>query len=254
MSHKVYYTTNMKYLKSRQEYIDSYDRLTVSYFRDEEKFFEELKNSPNKKVKEKEKKRYAILMNMTKELFMYFAIGDHYKKKEKTIKEWMDRDKAKDELLESAEPIEGVRCLKCGSLMNPNFRDLYDWGSDNRVRVLFMYDCPKGCMPRRAFYSDGEEYIPKHTGAKLNFSKTEEKYDPDFLKDKARFCLTEEKGREYIRGEEDRERLSELMKKHDEIDKNKEALSNIEKLTAFELEKFLSPKQGIRGCKLETNE
>jgi len=37
------------------------------------------------------------------------------------------------------------------------------------------------------------------------------------------------------------------MKKHDEIDKNKEALSKIEKLTAFELEKFLSPKLGRQG-------
>jgi hypothetical protein len=247
----------MAYLKPKQEYVDSYDKVTVSYCRDEERFFEELKKSPNKKVKKGEEQMYIGLMGMAKDLVMYFVIGDRYKNKEKTIKEWMDRDKAKDELLESAEPIEGVRCLKCGSLMNPNFRDLYDWGTDNRVRVLFMYDCPKGCIPRRAFYSDGEEYIPKHTGAKLDFSKTKEKHDPDFLKDKARFCLTEEKGQEYIRGEEDRERLSELMKKHDEIDENKEALSKIEKLTAFELEKFLSPKlgrQGYMGFKFGTPE
>jgi hypothetical protein len=232
----------MSYLKPKQEYIDSYDRLTVDYCREKEKEFEDIRKTKNKKVPEKDTEKYLDVLNKFLALGMYCIIGDKYEQKEKTIKEWMERDRKKDEKLENAEPPLGIRCLVCGSEMDPNFRDLF--GSEERV--IFMYDCPKGCH-RRAFYVGGEEYIPKHLDGDIDLSIPEKEPDPDFLRDRERFCLTEEKGREHITAKESIEKATEHMRMLDEKEKNQEALSKIEKLTVSELEKFLIPKLGRHG-------
>lgn len=104
-----------------------------------------------------------------------------------------------------------------------------------------MYDCPNGCH-RRAFFVGGEEYIPKHFDEDIDISIPEKKLDPDYLKDRERFCLSEEKGKSYLEGQENLRRTTEHMKMLDEKERNKEALSKIEKLTASELEKFLALK------------
>jgi hypothetical protein len=229
----------MLFLKPKQEYADLYDRFTVDYCREKEKEFEDIRKAKNKKVPEKDTEEYLDVLNKFLALGMYCIIGDKYEQKEKTIKKWMDRDESKDKKLENAEPPLGIRCLVCGSEMDPNFRDLF--GSEERV--IFMYDCPKGCH-RRAFYVGGEEYVPKHLDVEIDLSIPEKKPDPDFLKDRERFCLTEEKGREYIRGKESIEKVTEHMRMLDEKKNNQEALSKIEKLTVSELEKFLIPKLG----------
>jgi ribosomal protein S27AE len=119
---------------------------------------------------DKEKKQRFIAAIIP--LYLYFTKGDRYENKEKTIKEWMDRDKAKDELYESAEAPEGIRCLTCRNLLKPTFKEL--WSELNKPdRILFMYDCPNKCLPHRAFFSDGEEWRVKpnlcpQCGTKLN--------------------------------------------------------------------------------------
>ena len=64
------------------------------------------------------------------------------------------------ELYESAEAPENIRCLTCRNQMKPAFKEF--WSELNKPdRILFMYDCPSKCMPRRAFFSDGEEWRAK---------------------------------------------------------------------------------------------
>lgn len=173
---------------------------------------------------------------------MYCVIGEEYANKEKKIKEWMERDQKKDEKLEEAEAPLGIRCLVCESEMEPNFKDLFG----KEERVIFMYDCPKGCH-RRAFFVNGEEYTPKHLDENIDLSTPEEKPDPDFLKDRERFCLSKEKGKSYLEGQENLKKATEQMKMIKEKEKNQEALSKIQKLTASELEKFLIPRLGRQG-------
>jgi predicted Zn-ribbon and HTH transcriptional regulator len=94
-----------------------------------------------------------------------------------------------------------------------------------------MYDCPNKCVPRRAFFSDGEEYrvkpnlcpkcdiklnqeeinteeklVTKYTCFKCGYTNTEEliwihkkeePIDENFAADRDRFCLTEEQGKKY---------------------------------------------------------
>ena len=141
-----------------------------------------------------------------------------------------------------------------------------------------MYDCPAGCMPRRAFFDDGEEYKPKPSlcpkcqtelqradekvdGKKiistdtcpkcgyvnvneLDLSPKEEKSDPDYEKDRVRFCLTKEEAEKRLREKFQLEEMGRLGKKFAEQEKRKDEydeVKKIKKLTAIELEKLLSP-------------
>ncbi|GEM_PF-4582926 len=89
--------------------------------------------------------------------------------------------------------------------------------------------------------------MPKHLDEDVDISIPEEKPDPDYLKDRERFYLSEEKGKSYMEGQENLKVATEHMRMLEEKEKNKEALSKIQKLTAAELEKFLIPRLGRHG-------
>jgi len=243
-----------KHLKNRQHYVDLYDLHTVEICR-------RLDTPSETGVKDKKlsKRQLAILEKGAMELIIHFQAGERYLKKESTILEWEQRDKARDELYESAEAPEGIRCLTCRSLVKPTFKDLWSH-LDTEDRVLFMYDCPNNCLPRRAFFSDGKEYrtkpnlcpkcnttlnykdvsnkekfITKYTcvNTKCKYTKTdkiirnanlEEEIDEDFSKDRDRFCITEEEGKKYQDEKWNMEQAGKFMeewKKKDDAQKKK---------------------------------
>jgi len=263
-----------KYLKSEQHYSDLYDRFTVEECRRWEKRgvtedHEEIETDPKKK-----KIKQDFIVKVVMPTALYFVKGEHYLKKAETIREWMVSDEAKDDLLDSAKAPEDIRCLTCGSVMSPNFKDLCSWLPGKEERVLFMYDCPNGHFPRRSFFDNGEEYRPKphlcpkcgkamdhaneklkdkiittyacdHCGHKdkeeLDFSTKKEKIDKDFVKDREKFCLTEEEGKEYLDFKIRQEGLSRLMKDWKEKEKTQKALVGIKKLPVAGLSNFLAP-------------
>ncbi|MFA6608446.1 MAG: hypothetical protein WCT07_00860 [Candidatus Paceibacterota bacterium] len=217
------------YLKDRQEYIDRYDRMTVGRCRRLEKSYNE-KDTSLPKVKGVSKKQAEHMRKVVADLFLHFETGEMYLNKEKTIQEWMDSDRKRDELYESAQAPEDMRCLTCRNRLKPTFKEL--WSELNKEdRVLFMYDCPNQCLPRRAFFSDGEEWrvkpdlcphcnsllkrsekntseklVTTFTCSKCKYSKTEdyiwtkkeaEDIDENFAIDRDRFCLTHEAGKKY---------------------------------------------------------
>jgi DNA-directed RNA polymerase subunit M/transcription elongation factor TFIIS len=267
----------MKHLLSRQEYIDNYDKITVEECRRKEDFYK------NAELSEKLKQELDVGLDKTiNEMVLYYALlfitTDRYENKEKTINEWIERDSKKDELYENAESPKGVRCLKCRSMVTPINKTLYDYGSDKIDRVLFMYDCPNKCLPRRAMFNNGDEYIiratpcPKcnsllvtksqrikdekvittDTCATCDYTKVDEfnlkikpeKVDPNFEKDRNRFCLSEEA---FKKSQDERFKLkamSKLVDSWDEKEKNKveyEFINNLKKLNVVALERLLIP-------------
>lgn len=217
------------YLKPKQYYIDLYDKHTVEICRMSEKPDDEAdsKIPRSKKISKKEALR---MTSVVRKLVLHFKVGERYLNKEKIISEWMEADRKKDELYESAEALEDIRCLTCRNRMKANYKEL--WSElDKEDRVLFMYDCPNGCLPRRAFFSDGEEWRVKpklclHCSTILNHKakddriklittyicpkckyvetdelvwtkKEDEKIDENFANDRERFCLTEEEGKKF---------------------------------------------------------
>lgn len=269
---------NFKNLKPEQHYSDLYDRSTVEECQRIEKDLSRVEYKPKIKGSKKPKGKELKTIIDLSPILLYFIKGDRYLDKAKTIKEWMDQDRAKDELLASAKPPE-AQCLKCGSDLIPNFRQLHDGWPDGKDRVLFMYDCPNGCLPRRAFFNDGEEWRPKpylcskcngevkgkkkrkgnvitttylcsKCGHKekdvldLDGKPKPEEPDPDFEKDRKRFCLSPEEGSEYLASQAKFEQLQKTVDGWKEKEKNKELYDNVaklKKLTVADLQKLLVP-------------
>ena len=267
----------MTYLKPKQHYIDLYDRFTVERCRRDEAAMKDYKKPleyDGKELKGKQKQNFLATVS---EVGLYFIKGERYMQKEETIREWMNRDEEKDRLLESAQPPENIRCLTCRSVMHVAFKDLHDWGRDEEPRVLFMYDCPQGHMPRRAFFSDGEEWrhesrcpqcqstlenTQEHNGNMLittehcsscgytntdemDLSPKKEDVDKNFAKDRERFCLSDEEGQKFRDLHFQMHQMADFMKDWKEKEKHKDEydkVAKLKKLTVIELEELLTPE------------
>ncbi|MEK7554430.1 MAG: hypothetical protein AAB518_00375 [Patescibacteria group bacterium] len=286
---------NEKYLRPKQEYIDRYDRYTVEKCRwwlSHSIDTKSLAKDPNeKKLSEKEEKQALAYIN---HLHNYFYTGERYIKKEETIREWMREDEARDKFFEAAKAPENITCLTCGRLTFVSSKHL-NMGWDKKPdTILFFYDCPLGHIPHRAFYENGEEFrhdpprcpkcktpvneedtvtdaafITNVTCPKCDYTDTSEikrtvheesKPDPDYAKDRARFCLSEKEGQEFIQQKYNLEQVSKMMDELKEKDKNKELydkVAKLKKLKIIELEQLLAPvleKEGYIKLQFKTPE
>lgn len=210
------------------------------------------------------KKAIERLKEAFVELRLYFETGEEYKRKESTIQEWMNRDEELDKKLERAEPPQLIRCKTCACIMNVESRQLLGFDDD---RVLFFFICPNKCLPNRLIYEDGTERKPtphlcphcqketekisekrkgaiisvlykctfcdrKHTD-KIDLTIKEESVDLNFEKDRERFCLSDEKGREYINSINTFKELSEVIEEKKEKEKNKALYDKVTNLKKF---------------------
>ena len=208
------------HLKPKQEYIDRYDRMTDERCRDLiKRHSQPLENPPLIDGQKPTEKLVETVSKMALDWSLMFEKGHRYIKKGETIDRWMRDDQEKDELYESAKEPEGIRCLTCRSKMFVTHKMLWG-GYEEPYRVLFMFDCPNGCLPRRSFYNDGEErkhkpdlcekcsselavkledtkekFITHYSCSSCGFAKTDEiertankenEPDPNFEADKAR--------------------------------------------------------------------
>ena len=266
------------HLKPKQEYIDRYDRMTVERCRDLiKRHSQPLENPPLIDGQKPTEKLVETVSKMALDWSLMFEKGHRYIKKGETIDRWMRDDQEKDELYESAKEPEGIRCLTCRSKMFVTHKMLWG-GYEEPYRVLFMFDCPNGCLPRRSFYNDGEErkhkpdlcekcsselavkledtkekFITHYSCSSCGFAKTDEiertankenEPDPNFEADKARFCLSEKEGERWRQELANMEEMKKLVDDWKEKDENKDlydAVAKIKKLTVFELEKLLAP-------------
>jgi Zn ribbon nucleic-acid-binding protein len=238
------------HLKPYQHYADLYDRLTVEHCRRMEQVFKDKKSTPPKGEKIS-KAQLAQLEGSINNLLLYHEKGERYLAKKKMIEEWMEADRKKDALYQNAQPPEDIRCLTCRNRMTVINKELYADAAKGD-RVLFMYECPNKCLPRRAFFSDGTEWrttpdrcptcseilstTMEDTGEKLIttntctqcgysnideyvWKKQEEEIDVHFAKDRDRFCLTDTEGQKYFEHKLNMERLSALFKELEATEK-----------------------------------
>lgn len=243
-----------KHLKSHQYYVDLYDRGTVDICRRLDKPSTEL-NKEELKEKKINKRQAKIIEENVRKYIIHLQSGERYIRKESTIREWMDSDRRKDELYENAEAPEDIRCLTCRNKMKPTFKEL--WSEfDKPDRVLFMYDCPNKCLPRRAFFHDGEEWrtrpylctvcnslatqTTQDDGIKMITTsackkcghtekeeyvwsiKKEKDFDENFAIDRNRFCLSDEDGKKFQEEKWSMEQLARLSDEWKEKEKLKE--------------------------------
>ena len=244
----------MKYLQDKQHYIDRYDKMTVESSRRFEK------NVLNNGSLDEHGKAFADAFS---ELIMYYQTGADYMNKESTIQKWMENDRERDRVYESAREPEGIRC-RCGKTMHSTFKTIH--GDD---RVMFFFDCPDKCLPRRAVFDNGEEWISKkdlcpecntelqtkserEDGEKittvyscnscdytntdvLDLTHKEKEIDPDYEKDRAKYCLSEEDGFKFAEHARALEAVAEIAKEHEEKEAKKDLYDEVEKLNKLSI-------------------
>ena len=267
----------MKFLKSHQEYLDQYDKLTVQRCREIEDLHKKTKYSNTVVKQNSEDVDLQPIAEACHEIRMYYLTGEYYEKKDKTIRAWEEQAKARDDLYESAEAPENISCLTCGHLMFVSSKTFDMAYIDAPDRVLFFYDCPLKHKPSRLFYNTGEEYIIKPSVCSkckspvvedskktkkgvlvtktctkcshveiddMDFSVKKEKPDLDFVKDRARFCLSKEEGEKFLADKFHSESLGKMMDEWKEKDAKKplyDKVAQIKKLTILQLEELLVP-------------
>ena len=236
-----------KYLKPKSHYIDRYDRVTVNRCRRYESAVtpDLVKKHSRDKPDDKKLKRLGKVFN---ELHLYFIKGEMYKKKEGVVSEWMRKDEDRDRFCETVRAPENIMCLTCNREMFVSYNHL-DTRLDEPDRMLYMYDCTLGHLPRRAFYNTGEEWerekpkcskcsavVEETEGNTEKVFKTtltcpscgnievreiertankEKKVDLDFEKDRARFC-NEKEGIKYVDWMRNAEEFTKILDKQKE--------------------------------------
>jgi len=276
----------MKYLKDKSYYDIHYDSFTVEECRRTEKHFDDMIRGYFKKFKDSKKLEDLVrATRAAKGVTLYFIKGQRYEEKEDYIREWMKRDRQRDEKLENAQPLKGVVCSDCGSEMNCTIKDLHDkddYGVGSNGEILFFYKCPS-CDKMRAFWENGKEYKPRENKCskcnaiiKKEQSKREgnkitttyicsscghkevdildldeepeiKKEDKNFEKDRKKYCLSEDEGKEYIESKINLERLKNATEKMEERMKNKglyKKVEDIKKLKVTELKDLLDKALG----------
>ncbi len=228
---------DFQYLKDKQHYVDRYDILTIEeclhYYRSVRDGMIKEKNTQFAKYSQK---KYEEEINKCLNLLMYSMKGENYRKKAKTIEEWMEEDRKMQELYDNTPIPSNVRCKNCDSLMEYTDKNLHN-AFDPEAYMTFMFKCNK-CKNRRAVYRDGSEwkydpqkcpkcrhnletdvkfkddisiftskcqkcrYKDKHISDHAQFQKEQEdkeKKDKEQLaKYRDMFCLSEKEGKEYI--------------------------------------------------------
>ncbi len=268
-----------KHLKPKQYYRDIYDSVTIESCRKIEKDYQEALK----------KAGYKDGAKMTDEIrgvygayyyIWYFDAGERWLKKSERIREMMETDEKRDELLNSTESPDGVHCLACNFEMKVEMKTLdISIKEGDQDRVLFIFRCSNNeCRNGRGFYDNGEEcqrksdlckkcgedYVVENIRLK-NKIKTkyscsacgykeadvfdldsEKKKKPDkyYERDQARFCFDEKQGSKYLDMKNNMEQISEFMKDIEKREKNKDVIdkaAQIKKLTLVELENVLVP-------------
>lgn len=272
-------------LKDETYYSELYDRFTIDKCKrwEDKKGVEDLPG-----VKDEDPKQTKIRVSFINNAFipfsLYFIKGERYANKSETIREWMERDKARDLQVANAVEPRGIRCLVCSSSMTCISRDLHS-DIKNNERVLFMFECPVKEHNRRVYWEGGEEwkqrphlcsecraemnssdakegnlilttYICPSCSHKetstLDLSVKEKEIDPNFEADRKKYCMSDKEGGEYITAAAKLKHVTELIKDQEENKEVYEAVAKIKTLAIVDLQNLLNPLVEKEGyAKLE---
>lgn len=121
-----------------------------------------LKKDYKREFSDEEAKDAHMRLFMIGSIATSMAVKKTYEeKREKRIKEWKTRDKAKDKKTIKAVPFDNITCSKCKALMLYQWSDLWEESGKTPVeKVMFFYRCPNACM-NKIIFEDGTPWISK---------------------------------------------------------------------------------------------
>lgn len=153
----------MKYLKDEQYYVDLYDLFTIKACLKVIEFWRDLykKKDTDPKLKEIPSEDVEKGFRQYMAMNLQFKKGEEYRRKRKTITEWIEKDRVRQDKIDNALPPTNIMCPKCHCEMTPGkLKHLEDWPEDKPMIVMFIFGCPK-CDKRLWIYENGEEHISK---------------------------------------------------------------------------------------------
>ena len=224
----------------------------------------------------------AILLNVFYMQTVGNELLHRYEKREQYITESMAEDESKDEQIAAARLSEEPHCHHCGkqglriidkSLMHRG----KTYKIDDPEEVLFMLECPH-CKKNSAFWEDGTAWKSKPTLCpkcktemthkttkakkaitftytcpscghsykdKMDLSNKAKPPDPNYDKDRARFCLRDKEFRDKLfeirRGFEEMARLGKEWKEKEDNKHIYDAVAELKKPKIAELTPLLAP-------------
>lgn len=263
---------NSKNLQNKAYYEDLYDHRVVNTCRTYDIPYSRFSVQDKKKIPESEWNRIAGM-------HLYIVKGEMYLEREDQIAKWMERDKKRDEHFDRVQIL--MKCDICDQDMELFDKSLeIDYEGKEKDYVQFTFGCRK-CKRYCKIDEYGNKKVetieaikcPKCNGEiKSHCKKTkkkniyqdictkckwkdphpltiqhyEEKEDEEkkekFKKDKKKYCLTPEQGREYLAGKERMNRLSDLFKEIDAENTEgtlRNKLKKLQMLTIAQLKKKL---------------
>lgn len=132
-----------KYLKERSHYEERYDRFTVELGRD----YDHNIDLGTEVIPAKGRRNQLTLHAVMPNPFLNHVLLSRFDEREKTIEEWMKRDRKRDEALENT-PEPRVMCPKCTTRLDCFSRDF----SPDANGVIFRM----GCLPCHKTYRVSE--------------------------------------------------------------------------------------------------
>ncbi|MBU1043885.1 MAG: ZPR1-type zinc finger protein [Candidatus Omnitrophica bacterium] len=151
------------YLKPMEYYTDLYDLFTIKACLEVIELWKDLykKKDTDEKLKEIPADEVEGDFNYCFGWEIRIEKGERYRKKAKTIKEWIDRDTVKQDKLDATSPPSNIICPYCKvEMLAGDFKDLEDFDEGKPLRVLFFFECHK-CKKRKGFFDNGKEYTSK---------------------------------------------------------------------------------------------
>jgi hypothetical protein len=264
----------MIYLREESHYTEVYDHGTVVECRHwvaqdiAKKLGEKIKASKDKELQEQYKQGVAIPN------ILYIIQGERFRRKAETVREWMERDRQKEEKVANAVQPVDIRCLRCGLTMECTDRELCRYKAQPEERVRFTFMC-SNCKRGRGIWEGGEEWkLPPTPCPKCQTHMTstdkrvgnvvtttyacpnckhkeadrldlDEKYvapvDPHFEEDRKKYCMSNTEGYDYVTRMDGIKRLLDEWKYREQNKTLFELKAKIKTLTIAELQSLLNP-------------
>ena len=262
------------HLQERSHYEDLYDRFTVEECRRHETPL------PASALRKAEKQNLPSgqlqgLYRVMRDMEIFQVCGNRYLRREKSINEWIERDKRRDEMVENAR-APSLHCPSCGQIMKCEYKHLHSDTDSDREWVEFFVHC-KPCKEIRHVHENGTEVVrkpilctkcnkevestTKKKKGKNYYIETckncghveetlsvldEEKKEPtqqeidQFEHDKKRFCLSPDQGERYKRWKDSMKRIDDEKKEHEANVEFYDKFAEVKKISIAKLEKLLA--------------
>lgn len=128
-----------------------------------EKSLEELKQILTEKEKrdfteEELKESHVNLMSLFSIVASMSVKKAMETKRKKRIKEWRNRDRAKDKRILETIPFDNISCSNCKEPMEYQWSELYERTKPPVEKVMFLYRCTNNCRGKIIF-EDGLPWI-----------------------------------------------------------------------------------------------